>query len=169
MLKAHDRCKNQFLSLEDLKEGNVSFGNGKKGEIIGVGKVGKIDSHSIENFYLIDGLKYSLISILQLCDRSNMVALTSTKCFVISLTTDKIVLQGKRVNNIYVVYMSTLSDNEPTCLNVLDNDPLLWHKRLGHASLSQLNKLVSKDLVIGLPNIKFKEDKVCKAYARGSR
>ncbi|XP_070017059.1 uncharacterized protein [Nicotiana sylvestris] len=30
--------KNQFLSLEDLKGSNVSFGNGKKGEIIGVGK-----------------------------------------------------------------------------------------------------------------------------------
>ncbi|XP_070004581.1 uncharacterized protein [Nicotiana sylvestris] len=30
--------KNQFLSLKDLKRGNVSFGNGKKREIIGVGK-----------------------------------------------------------------------------------------------------------------------------------
>ena len=35
--------KNQFLSLEDLKGSNVSFRNGKKGEIIGVGKVGKTD------------------------------------------------------------------------------------------------------------------------------
>jgi len=52
---------------------------------------------------------------------------------------------------------------------VLDNDPLLWHKRLGHSSLSQLNKIVSKDLVIGLPDIKFKEDKVCEACARGKQ
>ncbi|XP_070032036.1 uncharacterized protein [Nicotiana tomentosiformis] len=98
----------------------------KKDEIIGVVKEGKTDSHYIENVYLIDGLKYSLISISQLCDR----------------------------------------DNKLTCLSVLDNDPLLWHKRLGHASLSQLNKLVSEDLVIGLPNIKFKKDKVCEACAR---
>ncbi|XP_070022185.1 uncharacterized protein [Nicotiana sylvestris] len=33
------RSKNQFLSLEDLKRGNVSFGIGKKKEIIGVGKI----------------------------------------------------------------------------------------------------------------------------------
>ncbi|XP_070017751.1 uncharacterized protein [Nicotiana sylvestris] len=105
---------NQFLSLEDLKRGNVSFGNGKKGEIIGVGK-------------------------------------------------------EKRVNNIYIVDLSTLSENELTCLSVLDNDPFLWHKRLGHASLSQPNKLVSKDLVIGLPNIKFKEDKFCEACTRGKQ
>ncbi|XP_070048548.1 uncharacterized protein [Nicotiana tomentosiformis] len=117
----------QVLSLEYLKCGNVSFRNGKKGEIIGVEKVAKTDSHSIENVYLIDGLKYSLISVSQLCDR----------------------------------------ENELTCLSVLDNDPLLWHRRLGHASLSQVNKLVSKDLVIRLPNIKFKKDKVCEACARG--
>ncbi|XP_070015000.1 uncharacterized protein [Nicotiana sylvestris] len=137
--------KNQFLSLEDLKGGNVSFGNEKKGEIIGVGKVGKIYSDSIENVYLMDGLKCSVITVSQLCDR------------------------GKRVNNIYIVDMSTLSKNELTCLSVLDNGPLLWHKRLEHASLSQLNKFFSKDLVIGLPNIKFKEDKVCEACARAKQ
>ncbi|XP_070008145.1 uncharacterized protein [Nicotiana sylvestris] len=112
-----------------------------------------------------DGLKYSLISVSQLCDKGNIVAFTSTKCFVINLTTDKIILQGKRVNNIYIVGLSTLSENELTFLSVLDNDPLLWHKRLGHASLNQLNKLASKDLVIGLTNIKF----ICEACARGKQ
>ena len=68
--------KNQFLSLKNLKGGNISFENGKKGEIIGVGKVGKTDSHSIENIYLIYGLKYNLISVSQLCDRDNHIAFT---------------------------------------------------------------------------------------------
>ncbi|XP_070050081.1 uncharacterized protein [Nicotiana tomentosiformis] len=77
--------------------------------------------------------------------------------------------EGKRMKNIYVVDLSTLSDNELTCLSALDNDPLIWHKILGHASISQLNKLVSKDLVIALPNIKFKEDKICEACAKGKQ
>ncbi|XP_070031939.1 uncharacterized protein [Nicotiana tomentosiformis] len=141
----------------------------RKVRSLGIEKAGKTDSHSIENVYLIDGLKYSLISVSKLCDRGSMVAFTSTKCFVINLTTDKIVLQGKEVNNIYVVDLSTLLENELTCLIVLDNDPLHWYKRLEHASLSQLNKLVSKDLVIWLPNIKFKEDKVSEACARGKQ
>jgi len=46
---------------------------------------------------------------------------------------------------------------------------MLWHKRLGHASLSLLNKLVSKDLVVGLPSIKYNDDKVCDACARGKQ
>ena len=54
-----------------------------------------------------------------------------------------------------------------TCLSALDDDIILWHKRLGHASLSLLNKLISKDLVVGLLSIKFNDDMVCDACARG--
>ena len=43
---------------------------------------------------------------------------------------------------------------------------MLWHKRLGHASLSLLNKLISKDLVVRLSSIKYNDDKVCDACAR---
>jgi len=46
---------------------------------------------------------------------------------------------------------------------------MLWHKRLGHASLSLLNKLVSKDLVVGLPTIKYNDGKVCDACAKGKQ
>ncbi|XP_070035235.1 uncharacterized protein [Nicotiana tomentosiformis] len=41
----------------------------------------------------------------------------------------------------------------------VEDDPLLWHKRLGYASLSQLNKLAAKDLVLGLPKVEFTSDK----------
>ena len=56
-----------------------------------------------------------------------------------------------------------------TCLSALDDDAILWHKRLGHASLSLLNKLVSKDLVVGLPTIKYNDGKVCDACAKGKQ
>jgi len=46
---------------------------------------------------------------------------------------------------------------------------MLWHKRLGHASLSVLNKLISKDLVVGLPSVMYNDDKVCDACARGKQ
>jgi len=51
-------------------------------------------------------------------------------------------------------------------LSALDDDVILWHKRLGHASLSLLHKLVSKGLIVGLPSIKHNDDKVCDACAR---
>lgn len=61
----------------------------------------------------------------------------------------------------------SLPQNEHKCLSVVVDDPLLWHIRLGHAGLSQLNKLVTKYLVLGLPKIKFTYDKVCDACIRG--
>ena len=36
--------------------GRVAFGNGKSGKIVGVSKIGKSLSHSIDNVYLVDGL-----------------------------------------------------------------------------------------------------------------
>jgi len=66
---------------------------------------------------------------------------------------------------VYKVCVLSLPQNHFTCLSALDEDVILWHKRLGHASLFLLNKLVSKDLVVGLPFIKY-DDKVCDACAR---
>ena len=36
----------------------------------------------------------------------------------------------------------------------------LWHKRLGHASFHLMNKLISKELVIGIPHLNLNEDKI---------
>jgi len=76
------------------------------------------------------------------------------------------VLRGKRYKNIYKVCISSLPQNNLTCLSALNDDEMLWHKRLGHTSLSLLNKLVSKDLVVGLPSIKLNDDKVCDSCAK---
>ena len=80
-----------------------------------------------------------------------------------------VVLSGKRYNNVYKACVFSLPHNHVTCLSALEDDAMLWHKRLGHASLSLLNKLISKDLIVGLPSIKYNDDKVCDACAKGKR
>ncbi|XP_069148102.1 uncharacterized protein [Solanum lycopersicum] len=52
-----------FLSLKTLQGRGVSFGDGKKGYILGVDKVGKSLEDSIDNVYHVDRLKYSLFSV----------------------------------------------------------------------------------------------------------
>ena len=78
-------------------------------------------------------------------------------------------LKGKRHKNVYKVCISTLLQNNLTCLSAVNDDIMLCHKRLGHASLTLLNKLVSKGLVVGLPSIKFNDDNVCEACAKGKQ
>ena len=38
-------------------------------------------------------------------------------------------------------------------------DSWLWHRRLGHASMKTLSKLVINDLAIGLPKLILDKDK----------
>ena len=161
--------KLNFFSLAATQGGSVAFGKGKSETIIGIGKTGESLSHSIEDIYLVDGLKHNLLSMSQLCDKDNLVVFTSNRCLVVNVDTGDIVLRGKRHKNVYNVCISSLPQNILTCLSALDDDAILWHKRLGHASLSLLNKLVSKDLVVGLPTIKYNDGKVCNACAKGKQ
>ena len=75
-------------------------------------------------------------------------------------------LRGKRHKNVYKVCILSLLQNNLTCLSALNDGVMLWHKRLGYASLSLLNKLVSKDLVVRLHSIKYNDDRVCNACVR---
>ncbi|XP_075105064.1 uncharacterized protein LOC142180174 [Nicotiana tabacum] len=78
-----------FLSLKALQGGSVSFGNDKKGYILGVGWIEKSLSYSIENVYYMNGLKYSLLSVSQICDKGNKVELMSKICTVTNIMTGK--------------------------------------------------------------------------------
>ena len=52
----------------------------------------------------------------------------------------------KRHNNMYVIYIDETVINSVSCLIVNDvNDSWLCHKRLGHASMRTLSKLVKND------------------------
>jgi hypothetical protein len=45
----------------------------------------------------------------------------------------------------------------------------LWHRRLDHVGMKQLNILVKHDLVRGLKNVVFENDKLCGPYQAGKQ
>ena len=73
--------KERFSILSHHNGGNVTFGDNRKGEIVGKGTICS-SSSNIENVYLVDGLKHSLLSISQLCDKGNRVVFDSHSCLV---------------------------------------------------------------------------------------
>ena len=83
---------------------------------------------------------------------------------ITNIKSGDVVLRGKQHHNMYKACVLSFPQNY---LSALDDNVMLWHKRLGHTSLSLLNKLVSKDLVVGLPSIKYNDDKMCDACVRG--
>ena len=50
-----------------------------------------------------------------------------------------------------------------------DDDSWLWHRRISHINMEHLNKHISKDLVIGLPKLKFEIDRLCVACQKGNK
>ena len=56
-----DKSFSTTLSSKD--GGFVTFGDNKKGKIIGISYIGISPIPSIENVFLVDGLKHNLLSI----------------------------------------------------------------------------------------------------------
>ena len=55
-----------FLTLAMKEGGNVKFGGNQSGKIIVTGTIGNV-SISINNVWLVYGLKHNLLSISQFC------------------------------------------------------------------------------------------------------
>ena len=72
----------KFTHIFPKNSGYVTYGDNNKGKILGVGKIGTNPSTSIENVLLVDGLKHSLLSVSQLCDKGFLVSFDSHNCFI---------------------------------------------------------------------------------------
>ena len=88
-----DRSK--FITLDEKKYGNVTFGNDKSGKIKGKGSVG-IDNGrgKAQDVLFVDGMKENLLSISQMCDKGYKVIFRAQDCEVRSSTTGKTLLKG---------------------------------------------------------------------------
>ena len=76
-------------------------------------------------------------------------------------------LIGKRINNVYLLDIS--SPCSIGCLLSKHDESWLWHKRIAHIHMNHLNKLISKDIVIGLPKLKFEKDHIYEACQKGKQ
>ena len=157
-----------FTHISPKKSGHVTYGDNNKGRILGVGKIGTNSSNSIENVLLVEGLKHNLLSVSQLCDKGYLVSFDSQKCLIEHKHDINIKHVGHRVNNVYMIDLSIKQENNH-CFLSKDDDPWLWHKRIAHINMDHLNKLISKDLVVGLPKLKFEKDKLCDACQKGKQ
>lgn len=75
------------------KGGSVSFGNGKRGYIIGIKKVGKSLGQAIDDGNFLKGLKFSLLSVSQIYDKGNGVKFIYNKSMVTRLKMVKLFSQ----------------------------------------------------------------------------
>src|SRR4051812_45106247 len=158
-----------FVEFQAKKKGFVTYGDNNRGAILGKGSVGNPSTTTITDVLLVEGLKHNLLSISQLCDKDFKVLFTNSGCTIEHTKKREIMFKGLRVNNIYMLNLDEVSKSSTKCLIALGEDSWLWHRRLAHINFDLLNKVVTKDLVIGLPKMKFSKDHLCDACQNGKQ
>ena len=158
--------KDKFVDIKP-KGGNVTFGDNNKASIIGIGKIGKENSPTIDNVLLVKGLKYNLLSISHLCDKNNRVIFEHSSCIVQRIKDGKVLFIGHRQDNVYVINMDNSDAFYEKCFSVFSENTFIWHRRLGHASMDLISKLQKQDLVKGLPKLSFEKEGMCDACVKG--
>ncbi|GJU57446.1 retrovirus-related pol polyprotein from transposon TNT 1-94 [Tanacetum coccineum] len=147
--------------------GTVRFGNDHFGAIMGYGDYVVGDS-VISRVYYVEGLGHNLFSVGQFCDSDLEVAFRKHSCYV--RDTDGVeLLKGSRGSNLYTISVEEMMKSSPICLlsKASKHKSWLWHRRLNHLNFGTINDLARKDLVRGLPRLKFEKDHLCSACQLG--
>ena len=102
-----------------------------------------------------------------MCDVGFNINFKTSMCIVADPLNPNSKFIGQRLDNVYVVDLDDLALSSSTSLIIIDKkskeSSLLWYRRLGHASMPTIAKLISKDLVRGLPKFNIDFNHVCGA------
>ncbi|GJS37008.1 retrovirus-related pol polyprotein from transposon TNT 1-94 [Tanacetum coccineum] len=84
-------------------------------------------------------------------------------------TDDVELLKGSRDSNLYTISVEDMMKSSPICLlsKASKTKSWLWHRRLNNLNFGTINDLARKDLVRGLPRLKFEKDHLCSACQLG--
>ncbi|GKA51367.1 retrovirus-related pol polyprotein from transposon TNT 1-94 [Tanacetum coccineum] len=160
------RLKENVETLREIVEkaqfiGTVQFRNDHFRAIMGYGDY-VIGDSVISRVHYVKGLGHNLFSVGQFCDSDLEVAFRKHTCFVRDLDGVDLI-KGSRGTNLYTIYVDDMIRSSPICLlsKASKNKSWLWHRRLNHLNFGTLNDLARKDIIRGLPRLKFEKDHLC--------
>nr|GEW59340.1 retrovirus-related Pol polyprotein from transposon TNT 1-94 [Tanacetum cinerariifolium] len=72
-------------------------------------------------------------------------------------------LNGNHGSDLYTISLQESTSSTPLCLMAKASltQAWLWHRRLSHLNFDYINLLSKKDIVIGLPKLKYVKDQLC--------
>ncbi|GJX23094.1 retrovirus-related pol polyprotein from transposon TNT 1-94 [Tanacetum coccineum] len=75
-------------------------------------------------------------------------------------------LTANRETDLYTISLQETTSSTPICLmaKALPTQVWLWHRSLSHLNFDYINLLSKKDVVIGLPKLKYVKDQLCSSF-----
>jgi hypothetical protein len=124
------------LTLLSHKE-YVTFGDDKKGKVLGTGIVMVNDDFTLNDVVLVDRLRYKLLSVSQLVDADLHVCFQKSNSRVLGSAVN-LVCGFSQIENVFQADFS-LAQSSLRCLLSQSSFKLWkWHRRLGHLSFDLL-------------------------------
>nr|XP_043638062.1 uncharacterized protein LOC122609068 [Erigeron canadensis] len=162
-------CKSLLCSFRTSAGPSVTFRDDSQGRTKGFGILSN-GPLTFRRVSYVNGLKHNLISVSQLCDAGYEVRFRADKGIVLDLE-GNVVLIAERDDSLYSFDMRSATVTREVCFMSKNQDELnwLWHKRLSHMNFKDINKLCKKELVSGLPVIKYEKDKLCGPCEKGKQ
>ncbi|GJR96248.1 retrovirus-related pol polyprotein from transposon TNT 1-94 [Tanacetum coccineum] len=140
--------------------GTVRFGNDQFAPILGYGDLiqGNV---TIKRVYYVEGLNHNLFSVGQFCDADLEVAFRKSTCFVRDLQGNDL-LTGSRGSDLYTISLQETTSSTPIFMaKASPTQAWLWHRRLSHLNFDYITLLSKKEVVTGLPKLKYVKDQLC--------
>nr|GEU92738.1 copia protein [Tanacetum cinerariifolium] len=161
--------RSRLLNFVKKFIGTVRFKNDHFGAIMGYGDY-VVGESVISRVYYVEGLGYNLFSVRQFYDFDLEVAFRKHSCYVRDTNVVDLI-KGSRGTNLYTILVEDMMKSSPICLlsKASKHKSWLWHRRLNHLNFGTINDLARKDLVRGLPRLKFEKDHLCYACQLGKR
>jgi hypothetical protein len=91
-----------LMDLKSYSTSSVTFGDGVKGEIRGIGSLTNSGLPRLDNVLLVKGLTANLISISQLCDQGMKVNFTESGCLITNEKGDVLMRGVRSKDNCYL-------------------------------------------------------------------
>ncbi|KAH6800650.1 hypothetical protein C2S52_001114 [Perilla frutescens var. hirtella] len=114
----------------------VTFGDGKRGKVIGKGKLIVEGMPKLMKAMLVDGLIANLISISQLCDDDMTVVFTKESCRVMNKNNDLFMEEKRSADNCYQLHVPTQCSL--TCQRTSIEESEISYQKLSHINFRNL-------------------------------
>nr|GEU78569.1 retrovirus-related Pol polyprotein from transposon TNT 1-94 [Tanacetum cinerariifolium] len=129
--KGTDLCENVYARLPKEESGpKVVFGDNSSGDIEGYGSV-NYNGITFTKVAYVNGMKYNLISISQLCDANFKVLFTKTQGTIFN-EKDEVILIAPKRRDVYVINMSSYNTDSNACFYAKASPSVNWLDHLGN-------------------------------------
>jgi hypothetical protein len=161
------RNKKWFSSLTLLSHKEyVTFGDDKKGKVLGT-DINKVNDYfTLNDVALVDKLMYNLLSVSQLVDVDLDVLFRKSGSQVLD-SFGKLVCGISCLKKVFQADFSFAQSSVKCLISQSSFELWKWHRRLGHLSFNLLCRLSGLGLLRGLPLLKFESNLVCSPCRHG--